>query len=112
MADPPRYTSEVLVFRFRRRPGSHPVRSSYILVDVNFSQLGMFGRRADEIRQWMTEHNAHFIKTGHIGGISLVMIDIESQATEFCPVGYENTSLRDPMWKEKLFLLVNSGTLL
>ncbi|KAF5325022.1 hypothetical protein D9619_010099 [Psilocybe cf. subviscida] len=110
LADPARYMSEVLVFAFRRWPGSHPVQSSYILLDVNFSSLEMFGSRAGEVRQWMAEHQAHFIKTGHIGGIWLVMADAESTAKEFCPVGYENKDMRDPMWKEKLFLLVNSGT--
>jgi hypothetical protein len=102
--------TEVLMFALRPRPGSHLVQSSYILVDVYFSPVERFGSRADEVRQWMTEHQAHFIKSGHIGGIWLVMVDIESTATQFCPVGYESKNLRDPMWKEKLFILVNSGT--
>ena len=97
------------------RPGLNRPELSHIALDAGLRPLSFFGdKQADEMRQKMKDWNKEGVKYGCLGSVWIVLYDEESALADIVPVGFdrddlENERMRDPLWKEKLLLNLNSG---
>lgn len=113
--DPRQGLRDILRIDLQPRPGARNSRRAFTVVDINICPITSFGERTNEIQEMATYHFDEGIRAGGIGGVVVLLVNVEIGICQAFSVGFSQSVAERPRllhWKRCLTDCINEGHIL
>ncbi|PPQ91624.1 hypothetical protein CVT25_012805 [Psilocybe cyanescens] len=112
--DPTRSLREVVLIKVKSVPNAKRAEMSFMALSAELVPAEALGRaQGEELRSQLKNFEQQQKRMGQLGGIMVLVFDIDTNMSNACPVGFGKDVLTlkpGQPWKEPLLRTLNSGT--
>ncbi|KAH9476565.1 hypothetical protein JR316_0010605 [Psilocybe cubensis] len=111
--DPTRSLRDVVLIKVKSVPNARRAETSFKAVDAEVVSTDTFGfAQGEELRGQLKDFHNQQKRIGKLGGIMVMVLDVDTNTSNVCPVGFGKDVLRLKAglpWKEPLIRTLNKG---